>query len=220
MKKVKPSSAARARSPRYVLQLKIALRHITPLIWRRVLVPDDLTPGDLHYVIYRAMGWDGSHMHDFRFGGGFKPVIYAGTMAVQEGGPTIRHEDAVTLAQLIKRKGQVFTYEYDFGDGWQHRVLVEKMIPLESSMLLPVCVAGARTCPPEDCGGVPGYARVLRVLQEAVSEDDRRFRDWVGKSDPEHFDLDEINRRLQPRPVPVTPDYLQQDVPTRLLKNG
>ena len=132
--------------PRHILQLKVSLRYIKPPIWRRILVPDNLLLGDLHYAIYPVMGWYGYHMHSFRFGGGFNPIEYASRQTVEECDPRIRDEDSVLLAQMIKRKGQTFSYEYDFGDGWQHEIKVEKLIPYDPAMRLPVCLAGARAC--------------------------------------------------------------------------
>ena len=179
-----------------MMQLKVELRHIQPLIWRRILVPGELTLGDLHAVLRPAMGWAGGHMHAFYFGGGFNCIRYAGTETVEDCGPEVLHENSVTLAGLLQRKGQVFTYEYDFGDGWEHRVVVERILPLDAGITLPVCVAGARACPPEDCGGVPGYASVLRVLQKASTPGERDFLEWVGEYDPEKFDVAEVNRLI------------------------
>jgi len=201
MPKKKTHRAISVPSPQNVFQLKLTLRYIKPPIWRRVLVPDNILLGDLHYIIYPAMGWGGFHMHCFRFGGGFNPVEYAGTMTVEDCGSHIRHEDSVSLAQMIKRRGQTFSYEYDFGDGWQHEIKVEKVLTFDPTMRLPVCLAGERACPPEDCGGVPGYYHVLEVLKEASTSEQKQFREWVGLYDPEHFDLEAVNRRLQPKDV-------------------
>jgi hypothetical protein len=108
-------------------------------------------------------------------------------------------EDSVLLSQVIRRQGQVFSYEYDFGDGWLHEVKVEKILPYDPGMALPVCLAGARACPPEDCGSFPGYANVLRVLKQAKTPEDREFRKWVGEYNPELFNPEAINRQLQPK---------------------
>ncbi|HUJ09943.1 MAG TPA: plasmid pRiA4b ORF-3 family protein [Verrucomicrobiae bacterium] len=179
-----------------VLQLKVTLRDISPPIWRRVVVPDNFTLGDLHYVIQGAMGWDNCHLHAFRMGG----VEYTGTMPdgrVDFGfGPPTKHEDDVLLGQIILRKGQRFTYEYDFGDGWLHEILVEKIEPASQAYRKPVCLAGKRACPPEDCGGAPGYAHVLHVLRSAKTSEEHEFREWVGDYDPEQFDVASVNQRL------------------------
>lgn len=198
MAKAKAARDPGAPPPRNILQLRIALRYIRPPIWRRVLVPDHWTLGDLHPVFAHVMGWGGYHMHAFRFGGGFRQDQYSAPDIVMECGPEMRDEDSVFLAQVIHRKGQVFTYEYDFGDSWLHEVKVEKLLPFDPGVVLPVCLAGARACPPEDCGSFPGYANVLRVLAKAETQEDRGLRNWVGQYDPERFDLEAVNRQLQP----------------------
>lgn len=185
-------------SPKNTLQLRIALRYLQPPIWRRVCVPDNWLLGDLHPVLACVMGWGGYHMHAFRFGGGFNPVEYSTRQMVMECGPRVHDEASVVLCQIIRRKGQTFTYEYDFGDGWLHEVKVERILPYDPSVALPVCLAGARACPPEDCGSFPGYTNLLRVLAKAETEEDRELREWAGGFDPEFFDLETVNRRLQP----------------------
>ena len=128
--------------PRSIFQLRIALRYIKPPIWRRVLVRDNWLLGDLHPVLVRVMGWGGYHMHAFRFGAGFKQDQYSTREMVMECGPEMRDEDSVFLGQVIHRKGQVFTYEYDFGDSWLHEVKVEKVLPYDPTVILPVCLQG------------------------------------------------------------------------------
>jgi hypothetical protein len=199
MPKKKSSRGFRASSPQKILQLRIALRYIKPPIWRRVLVPDNWQLGELHPVLVAVMGWGGYHMHAFRFGGGFNPTVYSTHQMVVECGPRILDEDRVLLGSLIRRKGQTFSYEYDFGDSWQHEVKVEKISPYDPGVALPVCLAGARACPPEDCGSFPGYTNLLRVLKKAETPEDDDLRAWAGPYDPEHFDLEAVNGRLQPR---------------------
>jgi hypothetical protein len=187
------------RSPQNIFQLRVALRYIKPPIWRRILVPDNLLLGDLHPLLVCVMRWGGYHMHAFRFGGGFNPIEYSTHDMVMECGPRVLDEDSVSLNQLIRRKGQTFSYEYDFGDSWQHEIKVEKILPYDPAVALPVCLAGERACPPEDCGSFPGYANILRVLAKAETDGDRELLEWLGPYDPEEFDLEEVNRRLQPR---------------------
>jgi hypothetical protein len=175
-----------------ILQLRITLRDIRPPIWRRILVSNDLFLGDLHYTVNRAMGWDNSHMHLFKFG----RIQYACSLTVEDCGPPIRHEDSVTLAALIKRKGQAFTYEYDFGDSWEHEIKVEDILPFDPQLRLPVCLAGERACPPEDCGGVHGYYQVLEALGNPNDPKLRGFREWIGQFNPEEFDSKQVNSKL------------------------
>jgi hypothetical protein len=182
-----------------ILQLKVTLRYIQPPIWRRIAVPDNFTLGDLHYVIQTAMGWHNCHLHGFRIGKVNYEVGSPGAdfgLPMGHGEPAPR-EDEVFLSKVFQRKGQRGLYEYDFGDGWLHEILVEKIIPASTPHPAPVCLAGKRACPPEDCGSYPGYANVLRVLKSAETDDDREFREWVGEYDPEHFDMDAVNRQLR-----------------------
>lgn len=176
-----------------VMQLKIELRDIRPLIWRRVLVHGDYTLGNLNVVIRTAMGWYGMHLHSFWFGSRANLVEYGDITSLPNPVPSMRDEDSVTLKEVIRRNRQVFGYVYDFGDSWVHRIVVERIEPYDGRRKLPVCLAGARACPPEDCGGVYGYMSVLRVLKEASTPDDRNFRQWVGEYDPQWFDVDEVN---------------------------
>ena len=196
MPKGKACRKFRVPPPQNTFQLRVSLRYIKPPIWRRLLVPDDWLLGDLNPVLVAAMGWGGYHMHAFRFGGGFNPTEYSTHQMVIECGPGVQDENEVLLSALIRRTGQTFSYEYDFGDSWQHEVKVEKILPYDPNVALPVCLAGARACPPEDCGSFPGYANVLQVLQKAKTQEDRDLLEWVGQYDPEHFDLKAVNRRL------------------------
>ena len=181
------------------LQMKITLRYVSPPIWRRVVVPDNITLGDLHYVMQIAMGWHNCHLHAFRVGG----VEYTAPMPDEDpgfgGGPPAQHEDDVLLSQIVRRKGQQFTYEYDFGDTWLHEVRIEKITPAKEAHPRPVCLDGKRACPPEDCGGVPGYVQVLHVLRSATTPDERDFREWIGAYDPERFDVAYVDHRFGSR---------------------
>lgn len=166
---------------RHALQLKITLRYIKPPIWRRVVVPDSYTLADLHPVIQTAMGWMGGHMHAFR-------------RARQGFGPEEELPKSASLQRIVQRKGQKVLYEYDFGDGWLHEVLIEKILPLDETGAYPVCLGGARACPPEDCGGVPGYFQLLEAFG-CPSPENEELREWAGgQFDPEAFDADAVNQ--------------------------
>src|SRR6516225_5574618 len=130
-----------------VYQFKVVLRGISPMIWRRLLLRSDHTIADLHYAIQIAMGWTDAHLNRFHIHGKDYGVAH-------EGGLTFSDDpDGVSLAQFGFRLRERFLYEYDFYDGWQHDVRLEKVLPLNSKRLLPVCTGGQRLAPPEDCGG-------------------------------------------------------------------
>src|SRR5215470_4442894 len=134
-----------------VYQFKVVLRGVSPMIWRRILLRSDQTIADLHYTIQIAMGWSDSHLNRFHIHGKDYGVAH-------EGGLTFSDDpDGVSLAQFGFRLRERFLYEYDFYDGWQHDVRLEKVLPLNSKRLLPVCTGGQRLAPPEDCGGARAY---------------------------------------------------------------
>lgn len=176
------------------VQLKVTLKYIRPPIWRRLVLPDNGSLGDLHWVIQKAMGWDNDHMHAFYIG----KVEYAGPETAEDCG--VLCDEDFSLHQVITRQGQRFTYEYDFGDGWMHEILVEKIEPVGSPIALPRCLAGARACPREDCGGVSGYEAMLEAKRHPTKERLSYWGEpsWVLEFEPEHFDLAAVNQRLQP----------------------
>ena len=174
-----------------IYQIKVALRHIAPPIWRRIEVPDDIKLGKLHHVLQATMGWTDSHMHAFRLG-----MEQYGTPS-REFPDMFRNERNVRLDQLVG-KGDKLIYEYDFGDGWEHELKIEKVLTLEPGMRYPRCTAGKRTCPPDDCGGPWGYEHLLEVLRDPKHEEYEEMREWFGGDfDPETLDLAEVNRMLK-----------------------
>jgi len=176
-----------------IFQLKIALDFIEPKIWRRVTVPDNVILGELHHIIQIAMGWHNCHLHRFEIGG----INYTFGDAAPE--MNMEDEDAVFLRDVLKQEQQTFLYEYDFGDSWFHRIVVEKITPAEAANSSPVCLAGERACPPEDCGSYPGYEEILFALNAAdPDEEQESLLEWLeglcGEYDPEHFDPDAVNK--------------------------
>jgi hypothetical protein len=138
------------------------------------------------------MGWEGYHLYQFVIGG----VEYGDPSILEE----MEGEDArrVTLATLVWDEKDTFLYEYDFGDSWEHELLIEKILPPEAGKRYPVCLAGKRACPPEDCGGIWGYAGFLEAIHDPQHPEHEEMLAWVGgEFEPEAFDLDEVDRELQ-----------------------
>jgi Plasmid pRiA4b ORF-3-like protein len=109
-----------------------------------------------------------------------------------------KDERKYKLSELVAGEGEQFIYEYDFGDNWQHTLEIEKVVAAEEGTRYPVCVAGARACPPEDVGGMPGYEDFLAAINDATHAEHEEYLDWIGgEFDPEAFDRDEVNRRLR-----------------------
>jgi hypothetical protein len=194
---------AKKRGPRTIwippaknaLQLKVELKYIRPPIWRKVLMPDNFTVGQLHEVLQITMGWHSCHMHAFRVPRrGFGPPLREFGSGLDDA----EDENMTFLGTVLLRQRQKLIYEYDFGDGWLHDVAVEKIVPFDPQAQYPVCIDGARACPPEDCGGFPGYLGILEALKAPKkTQEQNEPLEWLpGGYDPEHFDLASANRRL------------------------
>ena len=176
---------------RNIYQVKITLIGSKPPIWRTVLVPSDLRLGAFHDVIQVAMGWTESHLHQFIA----NKVFYG--VPDDDFGMEIEDETKYKLSQLLKKEKDTLIYEYDFGDSWEHKILLEKILPFDTKTALPVCIKGKRACPPEDCGGIWGYEELLEAISNPKHPDHENMLEWLGgEFDPEEFDLEEINGNL------------------------
>jgi hypothetical protein len=175
-----------------IVSLKVTLRGTRPPIWRRLLVPGTITLGGLHQVIQTAMGWHDSHLHLFEIAG----RDYGDRHTVDD----VADENSLTLNGLLKSGVARFTYTYDFGDNWEHTVAIEKTQPAAAGDVYPLCVAGKRNCPPEDCGGPWGYQHLLEVLADPASPEYAEQREWIGEEfSPDEFDIDTANTVLSAR---------------------
>jgi hypothetical protein len=175
-------------------ELKITLRGSKPAIWRRVQVPGSVNLNRLHDVIQVAMGWTDSHLHQFVDG----PVIYSVPSGDDFSRAEQRDERRYRLAEAARHQKASLIYEYDFGDGWTHEIVVQKILPPDPQTKHAVCLDGKNACPPEDCGGIRGYYRLLKVISNPNHEEHQEMLDWLGDPfDPGHFDLQEINAQLR-----------------------
>jgi hypothetical protein len=176
-------------------QLKITLRDCKPPIWRRIVVRADMKLDRLHRVIQTTMGWSDCHLHQFVVG----RVFYG--VPDREGddfGTDTLNEKQYTVADLAPMTKKKFIYEYDFGDSWEHEVLVEQVLPPDPDFKHPVCLAGANACPPEDCGGFPGYYDLLAALADPKHEQHEEMKEWVGGAwDATRFSLEDANAGLK-----------------------
>ena len=185
-----PLRAVKVPAPIY--QLRVELRYVEPAIWRRLVVPGAMKLPQLHAALLWTMGWAGGHLHEFVIGHDHygEPDPYYDTP------PVVQPEDRVTLAAALGAR-KSFIYLYDFGDGWEHRVAVEKILPPDPGLKLPLCLDGANACPPEDVGGPPGYADFLEAINDPKHEEHASMLEWCGGSfDPTAFRLDDINAAL------------------------
>jgi hypothetical protein len=175
-----------------VYAIKVTLLGTSPSVWRRILVPRDITLRNLHRTLQTAMGWTNCHLHQF---GRQRQRLTDPRSRV---GTKVADENRTKLGELIWTVGARLLYEYDFGDGWQHELLLEEVLSGEESFRQ-ICVAGKRCCPPEDCGGPQGFAELLKALQDANHPSHDEVCEWLADFVPESFSVDEINRRLRRR---------------------
>ncbi len=192
----KSTMTARKQSKAPVIyQLKITLKDIRPPIWRRVQVRSDATLAQLHWVIQISMGWTNSHLHSFNIQGNEYGVPM---LEFDFDDMEVRDEQIVKLSKVIPEEKFKFSYLYDFGDSWEHEILVEKVLEADPSVHYPNCITGKRACPPEDCGGVWGYRNFLEVIQDPDHPEHEEMLEWVGGFfDPEDPDLEDVNPRLK-----------------------
>lgn len=181
--------------PRMAHQYLVVLAGTQPLVWRRILVPSTYTFWDLHVAIQDAMGWKDCHLHEFEI------VGPPGEPSLRIGLPNRELPEArqplpgweVPIENAFAAGGNVARYHYDFGDDWVHAVMYEGHVIPKLGRKLPVCVAGAGACPPEDCGGPPGYERFLKIIANPYHREYREMLDWVGGLfDPDKFDAKKV----------------------------
>jgi hypothetical protein len=188
-----------------VYQLRVVLRGISPLIWRRLLVRTDATIADLHATLQTAFGWDDAHLHRFLIHGREYGIAYSGGISFRD------DPRRVLLSHFGFRVGERFIYDYDVSDGWRHDVRVEQVLALEPARTSPACTGGRRADPPEDCGGPWAFleqrqrhsvfavaVRLTEILDDADQLDDHReelveLRRWLSL---DRFDRGAVNRAL------------------------
>jgi hypothetical protein len=176
-----------------VFQIKITLRSIVPPIWRRIQTTD-CTLGELHGIIQVAMGWEFEHLYRFGIGGVEYADLGMASFDDVEDASDTRLSEVLPASNPRPR----FEYEYDFGDQWVHQLIVEERLPPETGVKYPLCVAGQRACPPEDCGGPWGYPGFVDAICDPAHPRHEETLEWVGgEFDPERFDRGAVNRELR-----------------------
>lgn len=171
--------------------LKIQLLDIKPIIWRRFMVPASITIDRLHDVIQIVMGWSDIHLHCFEIG----KLRYTENPEYKEDG---KASEKYQLRELIKQNGRKIFYHYDFGDNWEHEIILENNNYFDPELIMPlVCLEGKRECPPEDVGGVPGYMEFCKILKDPKHKDHKNYLSWSGGHfDSEQFDVENVNLEL------------------------
>lgn len=188
-----PPAKAKTKAPaRPVYQFKIELLELEPAIWRRIQI-EDCTLDHFHSHIQTAMGWTNSHLHCF--------FVNQQTY----GNPRLSCDDdqldstTTKISDILPKGAEEFSlfYEYDFGDSWEHEILFEGIVESPSAGGYPVCVEGERACPPDDCGGVPGFEEYVAVITNPNDEQYREFLEWMGPFDPDSFDPKKATKAMR-----------------------
>lgn len=179
-----------------ILQLKISLKNAKPPIWRRILIEKEFSFEDLHNVIQDVMGWGNAHLYEFS-----DPNIRIGEIFEHDNDDFFDNvkSDSATIAigDYFQRLKQKITYTYDFGDSWDHQIIVEKFLKKDNNIDYPMCIKGKNNCPPEDCGGIWGFYNMLEIIQDENNPENKETIAWIGEDyDFEYFNLEETNERL------------------------
>jgi hypothetical protein len=187
------AKAQRAPS-KTAIQLRISLKDHTPTIWRRLVVPGEIKLSKLHSIFQAAMGWEDYHLHLFRIGDhtyGEPDDEFA-----DEEFDDI-DEDTVLFSEVVTAPMR-FSYQYDFGDNWEHEVVIETSERVPLVLKFAACIDGQRACPPEDCGGTRGFADLVTAIADPTDEEHAEYVDWIGRPfDPEAFSVAATNAALQ-----------------------
>lgn len=182
-----------SKTPNYY-QIKISLVDSPLPIWRRLIIDPTLPLSLVHEILQISMGWWSTHLYEFKS----KSARYGST---RDGSDVqgINDADQTILNQVLKKAGETLTYHYDFGDDWLHTIVLEKVIKAEGKERFSAfCSHGKRACPPEDCGGVSGFAELLEAIEDPCHSGHQESKAWVGDSyDPNAFDQRTVNLRLE-----------------------
>jgi hypothetical protein len=174
-----------------LFQLKVTLRGFKPPIWRRILITGNTKLNRLHDILQIAMGWTNSHLHMFTIRG----IRYSESHPDNE--IEMENEMRFNLDKFQFCEKDKFLYEYDFGDSWEHEILIEKILTPDPQARYPFCLDGKRACPPEDVGGVGGYENFLETIMDSSNPEHDEMLEWAGEDfQPEFFDKDKVNKRL------------------------
>jgi Plasmid pRiA4b ORF-3-like protein len=174
-----------------IYQFKITLKDINPPIWRSALMNPTMTMEELHFVTQSLMGWDCEQ--SYHFSSGKRRIVDP----EDDGDEDDEFSSDVLIGQAFRKAGDMWTYLYDFEDNWIHEIVLEKIVELDPSVEYPVCIDGARACPPEESGGPLGYQNVLLVLKNPSDPQYKETIEWLTDAyDPEYFDKADVNEEL------------------------
>lgn len=179
-----------------IYQLKVSMMYSNPPIWRRILIDPDTLLSELHLILQTTMGWTNAHLHQFTH----QEKEYSPHDPYNDDWDEMRNVDytRVMLSDLLIKEKDEMQYVYDYGDWWEHQVLLEEIIDLDRKAFYPSCTGGENACPPEDCGGPGGYQELLAVMSDPTHAEYDEWMEWLEEGfDPKHFDIQEVNEMLR-----------------------
>ncbi len=177
-----------------IYQLKVTLQGLQPPIWRRILVDDSVSLDKFHIILQIVMGWTNSHLHQFVANGKLYGMMETDAFFDDE----MEDEKKFRLRDILKKEKDSLIYEYDFGDSWIHEVMLEKIMPYDPDVAVPMCIEAERACPPEDVGGVWGYFDFLEAMKDPSHPSHESYKEWVdGSFDPSEYEMDVVNKLLR-----------------------
>jgi len=200
-----------------IFQFKVQLQDIDPPIWRQFQTSNEITFHQLHKILQIVMGWQESHLYEFDLG---KKTIALPDPELGFGDQKDLNAKREQLKTHLRVEGQAITYIYDFGDYWEHRLTLERILDKPTDG--PLCLGGERSAPPEDCGGVGGYEEILRVIADPNDPEYESILEWLRDDyDPEEFDLEYVNGELTRRKASLSPAkkvVTKSEKPVKLTK--
>ncbi|MDM8546841.1 plasmid pRiA4b ORF-3 family protein [Candidatus Venteria ishoeyi] len=184
--------------PKTIYQIKISLRYSKPPIWRRVLLPAATHLDKLHQIIQIVMDWEGYHLHHFATPGrGFNRFFSTAEMIQNGMMDDMEDESQFQLQDFLRQEKDKLDYVYDFGDDWEHVIMLEKILASDPKIQYPCCSSGRRAAPPEDIGGIPGYEHLLNVLEQPDHPEYEELTEWLADDfDPKVWDQQALNQQL------------------------
>jgi len=181
-----------------VYQLKITIKDSRPPIWRRLLLPSSATFWELHIAIQDSFGWKDYHLHEFFIGSAWDRNVVRinipnpeNDIYGEEKEPL--DESKTKLYEYLNAKRSKITYVYDFGDNWEHQIILEKELPFDPNAAYPQAIDGKRACPWEDSGGVGGYKQKIEILKDKKHEEYKEISEWIGIDSFEQLDLESFD---------------------------
>jgi len=176
-----------------VHQLRISLNGFEPEIWRSFKVNSDTKFHNLHLIIQEVMGWENDHLYEFENKDFKIGIDHDDAFFVDE---DLISANIITIGEVLHKKKSSIIYNYDFGDSWEHKIIVEDIFK-DEILLNPLCIAGSMNCPPEDCGGIWGYSNLLEIFKDKKHPEREEMLEWLGDDfDPNYFNIDKLNKRL------------------------